>query len=277
MFRAMLATLFVVSLFLLESAPSSAQGLLIHIEPDHHHRLPRPILMPRPRPTPGQPGFLYDIAKLEIDASIRDQVAEVQVGQTFKNCTSQTLQVKFVFPLPYDGAIDQMTFMVDGEELEGRLLEADKAREIYQSYVRRSQDPALVQWIGTGMFQTQVFPVPPNAERTVSLRYTQLCKRSGSLNDWLLPLAPTKFTSHPIGKITIRGRIRSNTKLGNVYSPSHDVEIDRDGDKVVRFEYEANRRFPTATFASCGTPAKTPFNCRWSPIAPTPMKTAISC
>jgi Ca-activated chloride channel family protein len=217
------------------STTVQAQGLLMASQGDRFHRLPRPI----PRPIPGQPGFLYDISQLEIDASIRDQVAEIQVGQTFKNRTSQVLQVKFVFPLPYDGAIDQMTFMVDGEELEGRLLEADKAREIYQSYVRRSRDPALVQWIGTGMFQTQVFPVPPGAERTVSLRYTQLCKRSGNLTDWLLPLSPAKFTSSPIGQISIRGRIRSDRKLGNVYSPSHDVEIDRSGDNVARFEFTA--------------------------------------
>ncbi|MGI9471207.1 MAG: VWA domain-containing protein, partial [Rubripirellula sp.] len=153
-----------------------------------------------------------------------------------------------VFPLPYDGAIDQMTFMVDGQELEGRLLEADKAREIYQSYVRRSQDPALVQWIGTGMFQTQVFPVPPGAERTVSLRYTQICKREGTLNDWLLPLSPTKFTSSPIGEVAIRGRIRSQSKLGNVYSPSHNIEIDRDGEQVARFEYLAKSVVPQKDF-----------------------------
>ena len=223
---------------------SLGQGLLISSEHDFRHPLPR--VMPPIRP--GQPGFLYDIAKLEIDASIRNQVAEVQVAQTFRNRSNRTLQVKFVFPLPYDGAIDQMTFMVDGQELEGRLLEADQAREIYQSYVRRNQDPALVQWIGTGMFQTQVFPVPAGAVRTVSLRYTQVCKRQGALNDWLLPLSPAKFTSSPIGEINIRGRIRSETKLGNVYSPSHDLEIERDGEKVARFEYKAKATVPRRDF-----------------------------
>ncbi|MGI9474005.1 MAG: VIT domain-containing protein, partial [Rubripirellula sp.] len=99
MFRLFAAIAFSTSLCLLSSSTgASAQGLLIHSDPDRNHRLPRPMIPPRP----GQPGFLYDIAKLEIDASIRDQVAEVQVGQTFKNRSSRTLQVKFVFPLPYD-------------------------------------------------------------------------------------------------------------------------------------------------------------------------------
>ncbi len=225
-------------------SPAFAQGVLVASRPELAHRLPRPI----PQPRVGEPGVLYDIARLEIDASIRNQVAEVQVGQTFKNRTSRTLQVRFVFPLPYQGAIDQMTFMVDGQELEGRLLEVDKAREIYQSYVRRSRDPALVQWIGTGMFQTEVFPVPPGAERTVSLRYTQLVRRRGSLNDWLLPLSPAKYTCTPIGEVAIRGRIRSNSPLGNVYSPSHDVEIDRDGQQVARFEFIAKNHVPDSDF-----------------------------
>ena len=249
MFRFIVALVVISSAWIGSGAPSAqAQGMLISSDPDHRHRMPRILPRPVPRPVPGQPGFLYDISKLEIDASIRDQVAQVQVAQTFKNRTNRVLQVKFVFPLPYDGAIDQMTFMVDGEELEGRLLEADKAREIYQSYVRRSQDPALVQWIGTGMFQTQVFPVPAGAERTVSLRYTQLCRRSGSLNDWTLPLAPTKFTCSPIAEVAIRGRIRGETKLGNVYSPTHDVDVDRSGDKVVKFEYQAKGKVPDSDF-----------------------------
>ena len=40
----------------------------------------------------------------------------------------QAIQAQFVFPLPYDGAIDRLTFMVDGKEYDAKLLEKDKAR-----------------------------------------------------------------------------------------------------------------------------------------------------
>lgn len=236
-----------VSLILLlgqSSNPAVAQGLLIASQSDPAFRLPRPV----PLPNPDQPGVLYDIEKLEIDASIRGQVAEIQVAQTFKNRSSQVLQVQYVFPLPHDAAIDQMTFLVDGQELEGRLLEADKAREIYKSYVRRSRDPALIRWIGTGMFRTQVFPVPPGADRTVSLRYTQLCSRRGEMNDWLLPLAAASYTSKPIREVAIRGRIRSQSKIGNVYSPTHDIELDRNGKQIVEFQYVARNHVPESDF-----------------------------
>ena len=66
--------------------------------------------------------------------------------------------------------------MVDGKEIDGKLMPAKEARSIYESYVRKNQDPALLEWMGHGMFKTSVFPVPAGAERKVSLRYNQLRK-----------------------------------------------------------------------------------------------------
>ena len=43
-------------------------------------------------------------------------------------------------------------------------MSATEARRIYESIVRRNRDPALLEWIGTGMFQTNVFPIPAGAE-----------------------------------------------------------------------------------------------------------------
>ncbi|WP_068133340.1 VIT and vWA domain-containing protein [Roseimaritima ulvae] len=195
-----------------------AQGFLLPENPDS------PIWR---RPPNRQPVQTYRVDKIEVDAAIKDQVATVQVSQTFRNTCSQTLQVRFVFPMPYDGAVDQMTFLVDGDELPGKLMDADKARKQFADYVRRMQDPALVQWIGPGVFQTQVFPVPAGAERTVSLRYTQLLQRNGSMTDWLLPLKPAASGGTPVGQINVSARIRSSVPLTNVYSPTHEVTVKK--------------------------------------------------
>ena len=139
-------------------APSAvfAQGVLIDVRPDHRWRMPRPIIRPRPLPPTS-----YKIKEIAVNATVNDQVAKVQVSQTFVNTGSRQMEVCFVFPLPYDGAVDQLTLMVDGKEYEAKLLDAKKARSIYEEVVRRNQDPALMEWIGTGMFKTSVFPVPP--------------------------------------------------------------------------------------------------------------------
>ena len=101
----------------------------------------------------------------------------MQVSQTFHNPGSFQLEAEFLFPLPEEGAIQNFVLMVDGRELPGRLLPKDEARRIYEEVVRSKRDPALLEYMGRGLYRTSVFPIPPGADRKVTMRYTQLCKR----------------------------------------------------------------------------------------------------
>lgn len=106
---------------------ASAQGILVDVREDYRFRLPRPQPMPhrhsnaRPRPA-GQSA--YKIKELEVHAKLVDQVATVDVSQSFVNTSSRQMEVCFVFPLPYDGAVSQLTLMVDGKEYGAKLLTA---------------------------------------------------------------------------------------------------------------------------------------------------------
>ena len=132
-----------------------------------------------------------------------------------------------MFPLPYDGAIDRLTLMVDGKEYPAKLLPAKEARRIYESYITRSQDPALLEWMGTGMFQTSVFPLPPGAARKVSLRYNQLLRKDHNLTDFVFPLSTAKYTAAPVEKVDIQVSIQSGIELKSIYSPTHSIEAKR--------------------------------------------------
>ncbi|MCP5119897.1 MAG: hypothetical protein GY953_54565, partial [bacterium] len=162
---------------------------------------PRPPHPPRPpRPVPTPPTS-YKIKELSINARLIDQVAQVQVSQTFVNTGSRQMEVSFVFPLPYDGAIERMTLLVDGKEHPAKLLGKDEARRMYEAIVRKNKDPALLEWMGTGLFKTSVFPVPAGASRTVTLRYSQLLRKNRGLTDFLFPLSTAKYTSKAVEKV----------------------------------------------------------------------------
>jgi len=119
----------------------------------------------------------YEIREVSVDVHLRDQVAEVQVSQTFRNPGSVPLEAEYDFPLPEEGTIQSFVLMVDGREWPGRLLPRDEARRIYEEIVRTKRDPALLEYMGRGLYRTSVFPIPPGAERKVTMRYTQVCKR----------------------------------------------------------------------------------------------------
>ena len=56
---------------------------------------------------------------------------------------------------------------LDGKEFAAKLLSKEEARRRYEEIVRKNRDPALLEWVGKGMFQTSVFPIPAGAKRTV--------------------------------------------------------------------------------------------------------------
>jgi Ca-activated chloride channel family protein len=234
----------------LAPAIASAQGLLIDIRPQHGFRLPRADsrMHHRPRPSTPAPSQSYAIKELAVNVSLNDQIAKVQVSQTFLNTGSSQMEVAFVFPLPYDGAIDQMTFMVDGKEYAAKLLDAKEARRIYEEHLRRQRDPALLEWIGTGMFKTSVFPVPPGAQRKVTMRFSQVCRKSEGLTELIFPLSTARYTSRAVESVTVDVNIQSQVAIKNIYSPTHAVNISRPGDRNARVTFTGQNQTPTTDF-----------------------------
>ncbi|MEM9660100.1 MAG: VIT domain-containing protein, partial [Planctomycetota bacterium] len=165
------------------ASPALSEGVLVDARPEAHFRLPRPWRGLRLPPQSAS----YKIEALAIQVRVQDQVARVQASQTFVNTGDRPIEATFVFPLPYDGAIDRLTLLVDGKEYAAELLSAEEARQRYEAIVRQNKDPALLEWVGAGMFQTSVFPIPAGARRTVTLRYSQICRKSQGLTDFLFP------------------------------------------------------------------------------------------
>lgn len=236
----LMATMF--SITVMSATAVQAQGVLIE---QGHHRLPRPWPMPTPQPVQVTE---YKIGSLDIQATLVDQVARVQVSQTFVNTGSRQMETQFVFPLPYDGAIDALTLLVDGKEFPAELLSKEAARAKYEAIVRSSKDPALLEWMGHGLFQTSVFPVPPGQSRTVTLHYNQLLRKDQGVTDFLFPLSTARYSSKPVEKLSVTVNIESSLSIKNVYSPTHTVKIDKSEKKRARIHYEGHNEIPTTDF-----------------------------
>lgn len=190
----------------------------------------------------------YEIKEVTVDSRVRDQVAEVQVAQTFHNPGSATLEAEFLFPLPEDGAISNLVLLADGQEITGRVLPKEEARRIYEEIVRSKRDPALLEYMGRGLFRTSVFPIPPGADRKVTLRYTQLLKRDGKVVEYAYPFGTQKFTAKPIQRLELRARIESKEPIKSIYSPTDDAVVKRSGDREATVELVRRDVIPTADF-----------------------------
>src|SRR5262245_47492554 len=181
-----------------------------------------------PVPTPPGPILLPPMPPCTLSAhlvevQIEEQVARVQVRQTFRNSGAGVVEAEYFFPLPADSAVQDFVLTVDGREIPGRVLSRDEARRIYEDIVRRRRDPALLEYMGRGLFKTSVFPIAPGKESQVSLTYSAVLGREADLMTFTYPLGAARPSGQPAGELRITGQIRHSRAIKSVYSPSHSV------------------------------------------------------
>ena len=108
---------------------------------------------------PGIPsGTEFRISNVEVQADIVDQVAKVQMAQTFRNISHRILQTQFLFPRPNDVAIQGLDSDRRWKGADGRMKPKDQARSEYEAIVRKQQDPALLEYVGHGLYRTSILP-----------------------------------------------------------------------------------------------------------------------
>ena len=178
------------------------------------------------------------IASQEVRVNIEDQVAVPRVVQTFRNHTSRPLEATYVFPVPKGASVKKFTMWVDGKEVPGELVEADKARTIYTEIVRRTQDPGLLEYIGTNLLKVRVFPVPANGEQKLAVSYTSVATSDAGLIAYLYPLKADGRRMAGLEKFSFEATLKAQQPIQNVYSPTHAVTIRRPNarEAFVRFD-----------------------------------------
>src|SRR5437588_9696561 len=89
----------------------------------------------------------------QVSIAIDDQVAVTKVEQTFRNHTDRQLEATYIFPVPKGASVRKFTMYVNGKEVPGELVEAKKAKQIYQSIVQRTLDPGLLEYMGNNLLK----------------------------------------------------------------------------------------------------------------------------
>ncbi len=178
------------------------------------------------------------IEKHHVDVTIDNQLATTKIDQIFANPNNRQLEGTYLFPLQDDVAISDFVLYIDGKPVKAELLPKDKAKSIYEGIVRSMQDPALLEYVGKRAFQARVFPIPPNGERRIQLEYSQVIKVDANLAKYTYPLRTEKFTRQPVGSLSVNIDLKSKHELKTIYSPSHEIAVNRKDDHQANISYE---------------------------------------
>jgi Ca-activated chloride channel family protein len=189
-----------------------------------------------------------EIEYQRVNVTIKDQVATTHIEQLFVNDSDQMLEGTYLFPLPQGASVSQLTMWVNGQAIEAKILEKEEAREIYDAIVRELRDPALLEYVGSNAIQANVFPIPPHEERRVEIEYSQVLPAENGLIHYIYPQSTNLYTNIPLDNQSIRVEVVSDEPIHAIYSPSHPVSINREGEYEAVVGFEADDVTPDVDF-----------------------------
>jgi Ca-activated chloride channel family protein len=159
------------------------------------------------------------------------------VEQIFRNDTDLVMEGTYFFPIPEQASITEFAIWDGDRRLVGEVRSREEARRIYDEIVRRQRDPGLLEYAGKDLFQASIFPIPPHSDKKLELTYSQILRAESGTIAYRYPLGTGRQVTQ-IGSVSGRIELDSKEPLRNIYSPTHAVEVKRNGDRrsVVTFE-----------------------------------------
>ena len=189
-----------------------------------------------------------EINRHHIKIGIKNQLATTKVDQTFVNPNSFEVNGMYLFPIPDDAVVSNLALSIDGELVNGELLSQEQSHQIYRNSARYGGNRAILEHIGTRAFVVEVSEIPAYGERRVQFEYSQIISADSDLTKYTYPLSLAKSASTSIRNLHVEMEIASENELRTVYSPSHEVTIDRKDDRHVRVSYEGTDIDPDDDF-----------------------------
>ena len=175
-------------------------------------------------------GTGLSLVALEANGLLEPPLAFTELRLTFENPRNEVIEGRFRIALPPGAAISRFAMKIDGAWQEGEVVERQRARQTYEEFLHRRQDPALLEQEAGNEFSARVFPIPPRGRKELIVSYSHAMARSDA--PYVLPLHGLS----EIGRLDVRvllgdrpasGAAASN--LGGEVKDRRVVELHKTG------------------------------------------------
>lgn len=187
-------------------------------------------------PPPGWQAPAVVLERMDAAVVVRDRLATTSLTFTMRNPGHRPAESVVLAPVPANAIL--RSFAIEGPgggELKAELLPRDEARRIYDEIVRRMIDPGLLEFAGTGLVRSSVFPVPPNGSTRAKLVYEEMLVGDHGRIDYTLPLTESQGRPLPLG-FSLEWTMPGGAPA--LHCPSHPVAtaISPAGAATLRFD-----------------------------------------
>jgi len=118
-------------------------------------------------------GTGLELVKLDARAVVEGPLAFTELHLRFKNPQDRVLEGRFAITLPSTAAISRLAMRTESGWQEAEIVERQRARQIYEDFLHRRQDPALMEKEAGNQFSARIFPIPAKGEKDLIVSYSE--------------------------------------------------------------------------------------------------------
>jgi Ca-activated chloride channel family protein len=139
----------------------------------------------------------------DVAGDVAGFIARVRVTQTFHNPTKEKIEAVYVFPLPHEAAVDEMTMVLGERKIVGVIKRRAEARSIYEAALLAGQTTALLEQERPNIFTQSVGNIEPGQEVKIEIAYFDVLKYDMGTYEFRFPMVvgPRYIPGTPSGGV----------------------------------------------------------------------------
>ena len=126
------------------------------------------------------------LVSLRARSIVQDPLGFTELRLAFENPQDRTLEGTFRITLPQGASVSRLSMRIGDRWQEGEVVEKQAARQAYEDFLHRRQDPALLEQAAGNEFSARIFPIPARSIKEIVLSYSH--EQASSGEPFRLPL-----------------------------------------------------------------------------------------
>jgi Ca-activated chloride channel family protein len=136
----------------------------------------------------GQPKGFCPLKHTDVRAEISGFLSRVNVTQEFENPFKEKIEAVYVFPLPANAAVDDMTMTVGDRTVRGKILRREEAQAVYDAAKSGGQVAGLLNQERPNIFTQSVANILPGEKIKITISYVETLKYEAGSYEFSFPM-----------------------------------------------------------------------------------------
>ena len=136
----------------------------------------------------GKPKAICPLKHTDVKVEITGFLSRVNVTQEFENPFKEKIEAVYVFPLPANAAVDDMTMVVGERTVRGKILRREEAQAAYEAAKSGGQVASLLNQERPNIFTQSVANILPGEKVKITISYVETLKYEAGSYEFSFPM-----------------------------------------------------------------------------------------